>query len=66
MFETFYAKHQPRRVCTMSAWSYALSWKQQQSDQQDARLMVTFLHMRRAVNTRARMMILSGLAGGRA
>ena len=32
MFENFYAEHRvSRRPCTMSAWSYALSWKQQQA-----------------------------------
>ena len=67
MFETFYATHRVTRApCTMSAWSYALSWRQQRADQQDARLMTTYMHMRRAVSTKARMMILSGLAGGRA
>ena len=67
MFETFYAKHRVSRAqCTMPSWAYCLSWKQQQQDQQDARLMATYMHMRRVVNVRARMMILSGLAGGRA
>lgn len=67
MFETFYAQHRVSRpACTMPAWAYALSWKQHQADQQDARLMAVYANLRRVCTPRARMMILSGLAGGRA
>lgn len=68
MFETFYARHRVSRpACTMHAWSYAMSWRQLQADQQDARLMAVFANLRRAaITVRARHMILSGLAGGRA
>jgi hypothetical protein len=67
VFEDFYAAHRPRKVETMAAWALALSWKQLQADQQDARLMTVYANLRRAaVTTRARMLILSGLAGGQA
>lgn len=67
MFEHFYAAHRPRKAETMAAWALALSWKQLQADQRDARLMTVYTNLRRAaVTTRARMLILSGLAGGQA
>jgi hypothetical protein len=54
----------PRPAAAMPGHALALAFKHTRSDTRDARRMVCFLGLRRAVTTRARMMILSGLAGG--
>ena len=51
-----------RKPQTMPGHAYALSWKQLKADQRDADLFRVYTALRSAVNTRARMMILSGLA----
>lgn len=47
----------------MPAHAYMLSWKQLEHDRKDAELFRVYTALRHAVNTRARMMLLSGLAG---
>ena len=52
-----------RPACQMPARALMLSWKQQQQDRKDAELMRVYTGLRDVVNARARMMLLSGLAG---
>ena len=52
-----------RQACTMPMHAYILSWKQFEADKKDAELFRVYTALRSAVNPRARMMVLSGLAG---
>ena len=52
-----------RKPQTMPGHAYALSWKQSRADRRDADAMLAYTRMRAVVTVRARMMILSGLAG---
>ena len=54
----------PRPAAAMLGHALALSFRHSRSDTRDALRMRTFLGLRAAVTARARMMILSGLAGG--
>jgi len=48
----------------MPGHAYALAWKQFEADKRDADLFRVYAATRQAgINTRARMMLLSGLAG---
>lgn len=48
----------------MPGYALALAWKQQEADRQAAKAMRSYLGLAAAVNRRARMLILSGLAAG--
>lgn len=53
-----------RPAAAMGGHAYMLSWRHHRSDENDAHRMAVFMRLREAVNSRARMLILSGLAGG--
>lgn len=54
---------QTRPAAAMPGRALMLSWRHRHADQRDADLFRIYTRMRPAVNVRARMMLLSGLAG---
>lgn len=54
----------PRPAAAMQGHALALSFRQAKADRSDAERMAVFIRLREHVNARARIMLLSGLAGG--
>lgn len=53
-----------RPAGAMLGHALKLSFRHHRSDQTDAHSMAVFIRLRDTVNSRARMLLLSGLAGG--
>lgn len=53
-----------RPAAAMPGHALALSFRQQRQDRQDAHRMAVLMRLRGNVNARARLLLLSGLAGG--